>query len=280
VPTAPPVAAANTPASLSGRIAFTIFRGPDKYGDFDIGLLDATGTAPRQVTQFGSFPVFSPDGQRILYYSWVEVGLYTMNSSGREQIGLPGTMDDSVPAWSPDGKRIAVVHGDAIWVMNADGSGRTKIIDEGDLPSWSPDSKQLVYQGCVAGDCGLAIADADGKNQRIITKGAGDTSPAWHPTGESILFTSRRSGQMEVWLTNVQGATARALTDSLRTPAGERASSGAATWSPDGKTIIFRSNRDGSWGIYIMNADGSGQRKIAVANASDEWWRERVSATK
>ena len=34
-------------------------------------------------------------------------------------------------------------------------------------------------------------------------------------------------------------------------------------WSPDGRRIAFVSNRDGSYGIYVMNADGSGQRRLA-----------------
>jgi len=34
----------------------------------------------------------------------------------------------------------------------------------------------------------------------------------------------------------------------------------AATWSPDGRTILFLTDRDGAWRLYRMNADGSNQR--------------------
>jgi Tol biopolymer transport system component len=34
-------------------------------------------------------------------------------------------------------------------------------------------------------------------------------------------------------------------------------------WSPDGRKIAFVSNRDGGYGIYVMNADGSGQQRLA-----------------
>jgi Tol biopolymer transport system component len=34
-------------------------------------------------------------------------------------------------------------------------------------------------------------------------------------------------------------------------------------WSPDGRKIAFVSHRDGSYGIYVMNADGSGQQRLA-----------------
>jgi TolB protein len=33
-------------------------------------------------------------------------------------------------------------------------------------------------------------------------------------------------------------------------------------WSPDGKMIAFLTDRDGVWSIYVMNADGSGERKV------------------
>ena len=35
------------------------------------------------------------------------------------------------------------------------------------------------------------------------------------------------------------------------------------TWSPDGRKIAFVSNRDGSYQVHVMNADGSGQRRLA-----------------
>jgi TolB protein len=46
-------------------------------------------------------------------------------------------------------------------------------------------------------------------------------------------------------------------------------------WLPDGSGLLFRSSRGGSWGIWIMNADGSGQRKIIDAPAGNDWGRAR-----
>ena len=40
-------------------------------------------------------------------------------------------------------------------------------------------------------------------------------------------------------------------------------------WSPDGRKLAFTSERDGNWEIYVMNADGSGQRNLTRTTALD-----------
>ena len=42
-----------------------------------------------------------------------------------------------------------------------------------------------------------------------------------------------------------------------------------ASYSPDGKQVIFESNRDGNWEIYIMNANGQNQRRLTNHPADD-----------
>ena len=40
-------------------------------------------------------------------------------------------------------------------------------------------------------------------------------------------------------------------------------------WSPDGQKIAFASKREGNWELYVMNADGSGQRNLTRNAAND-----------
>jgi len=42
------------------------------------------------------------------------------------------------------------------------------------------------------------------------------------------------------------------------------------SWSPDSSQIIFESNRDGDWDIYIMNADGSNVHQLTFNESADE----------
>ena len=59
---------------------------------------------------------------------------------------------------------------------------------------------------------------------------------------------------------NADGSGKRNLT---RNPAQD----GSPSWSPDGRRIAFVSNRDGRLEAHVMNADGSGQRSLAVQDS-------------
>jgi Tol biopolymer transport system component len=94
---------------------------------------------------------------------------------------------------------------------------------------------------------------------------------------------SRRDGNWEVYVVNVDGSNLRRLT---KDPADD----GLPTWSPDGQHIAFVSNRGGEWAIWVMRPDGSGQRLLfplggpldgRVRNAAPHdtygWVEERIS---
>jgi len=42
-------------------------------------------------------------------------------------------------------------------------------------------------------------------------------------------------------------------------------------WSPDGKRIVFTSNRDGNYEIYMMSADGSSVRRVTNHPEKDDY---------
>jgi Tol biopolymer transport system component len=57
---------------------------------------------------------------------------------------------------------------------------------------------------------------------------------------------------------------------------------GLPTWSPDGRSIAFVTNRSGSWALWVMNFDGSSQRQLAVlepgfGRGPIDWTDQRVS---
>jgi Tol biopolymer transport system component len=72
------------------------------------------------------------------------------------------------PSWSPDGKRIVYDAGssypfsNSIWIMNADGSGKTELTD-GYHPHWSPDGRHIVFVRYPGGSRGedVCVMNAD-----------------------------------------------------------------------------------------------------------------------
>ena len=110
----------------------------------------------------------------------------------------------------------------------------------------------------------ICVMDADGANVTVLTDSDGDdTTPAWSPDGEHIVFVSTRDGNREIYVMDADGRNQVNLTNN---PADDWMPS----WSPDGERIAFVSYRDGNWEIYVMGADGSGVTRLTEDEA-DDW---------
>ncbi len=96
-------------------------------------------------------------------------------------------------------------------------------------PAISPDGSQVVF--AALGD--LWVQGVGGGAPRRITSDAAlDTGPMWSPDGRSIVYSSDRTGGMNLWIHDVAAKTDRQLTK-LRGAAME------AAWSPDGRRVAF-----------------------------------------
>ena len=115
----------------------------------------------------------------------------------------------------------------------------------------------------------LLVAPALGVGTRLLdlVRGAGEQpvvqTPAWSPDGRTIAVVSRRDGNSEIYLVDVEGGGQRNLT---RHPARDF----APAWSPDGRRIAFVSRRDGQSDIYVVDPDGRALRNLSRHPAADE----------
>jgi TolB protein len=116
----------------------------------------------------------------------------------------------------------------------------------------------------------------------LTTDPAPDEGPAWLPDGSRILFTSYRdgadplmlgSGNAEIFTVGPDGS---ALTNLTNNPGWD----GYPAWSPDGAQIAFSINDGVEFDLYVMNADGSGKRRLpgveganGIANDCCPAWR-------
>ena len=249
------------------RIAFV---GPSTL---DIYVVNADRSRQRRLTRDAApstSPVWSPDGRRIAFEGWRgEADIFVVGADGSGLRML--TRRGQQPAWSPDGRKLAFVSARRkprtfdVYVMNADGSGPRRLAQSGQGPVWSPDGRKIAFVS--GGEPSSALApshhvftmNSDGSGKRKLARGFG---PVWSPDGAKIAYVSERAGSMDVGVMNADGSGQRTLTRSTVTRSRAVGFIAQPAWSPDGRKILFVSDRDGLGAVYVMNADGSGQRRL------------------
>jgi TolB protein len=96
----------------------------------------------------------------------------------------------------------------------------------------------------------------------MITTDPKDTGPAWSPDGRRVAFTRWQHDHWEVYVVDDSGQNLVRLTTTPSKPDGEVGSSAAPAWSPNGQYIAFLTDRSGKWDIWLMRADGGGQKAM------------------
>jgi Tol biopolymer transport system component len=183
------------------------------------------------------------------------------------------------PTWSPDGSRLAFVSyrdgNGEIYVMRPDGSGATRLTRnrvEDLSPAWSPDGSRLAFTSNRGGAYRIHTMRADGRGVRRLSSLGDSFSPAWSPDGARIVFSSsgRTPENPELYSVRADGTRLARLTRT-KGDAETLGDDGFPSWSPDGKTIVFSSNRTGNGELWTMRADGSLERRLTRLPRRDDW---------
>ncbi len=152
----------------------------------------------------------------------------------------------------------------AIGVMDMDGHG-ARILHGGSsinmLPSWAPDGN-VLYTSFRTGVPSIWLG-----NKRLARDHHQYRRARFSPCGTVLAVSVDRGSQSDIWLMSPEGEMLENLTNSW-------ADEVSPTWSPDGSKIAFVSSRAGGPQIYVMNRDGSDQRRLTMAggyNSTPEW---------
>jgi TolB protein len=147
-----------------------------------------------------------------------------------------------------------------IWQMDYDGANQQPLTHLGTVslsPRISPDSTRLAFSSL--GKDGFQIRMYSLVLGRMVNfQGVGGTnlSPAWAPNGKEIAYSSSRSGDPEIWISDANGALARRIT-SFRGP------DVSPVYNPrTGSQIAWISGRTGLPQLYIMDTDGSAIQRM------------------
>ena len=177
---------------------------PEGFGIYAM-TFDASGntTGATLLTNKGDCPEVSPDGTKIAFLSNRDgqgMSLWVMRAAPEgatnQPVKLVGSMPFGCPThdWSPDGKRIAYTPARSypdgsskprdVWVMNADGTGKTNITKTPDAseqaPAFSPDGTKIAFTGTRDGNTDVWKMGADGSDPTRLTDSPG-LDPDWRP---------------------------------------------------------------------------------------------------
>jgi Tol biopolymer transport system component len=249
-----------------------------RLGDSTLYVIDATGTQPRKVVEGDAVqPSWSPDGRRLVY--WSNTGgqrdIYTVPAAGGARVAV--TQDAAIdwsPVWSPDARFIyfSSDRGGAmnLWRIEIDPqTGHPEHAAEAviagvqasaALPRFSADGSRLSFRSRVVAinpvaipfdpstmRAGVPVLLETQNNVRIPS----DVSP----DGTLIALYSLGDQQEDVFVRSLDGGTRRVIDDLAR----DR----APVFTPDGRSLVFYSNRDGNWALWMVAIDGGNLRKVA-----------------
>ena len=161
-------------------------------------------------------------------------------------------------------------------VMNHDGSGR-RTITRGWDAEWSPDGRRIVYAHNYDYDesdiSNVYSVRPDGQGVKLLAED-GASHPTWSPDGSTIAYVSFNQGsayRSEIFLMNADGTDKRNLTnDSAERWDGYS----SLRWSPDGSSIVFAKEDEGSDSpaIYVIDVETGEQTALTEPGFTSPAW--------
>jgi TolB protein len=253
---------------FGSRIAFVTKNGKGRRAGKKILSMDFDGNGVFGLTRNSSInilPAWSPSGTQVAFTSYMRDNpdLYVVGAGGGRprRVSRHSGMNTGA-AWSPDGRTMAVTlskdGNPEIYLINATNGAvvkrltRDRSIDTS--PSFSPSGKEIAFVSDREGGPQIFVMNADGSKQRRVSmNGSYNTTPTWSPQkGKRILaYTTRADKTFDIVTLDLDSG------KMVRITQNEGVNEEPA-FSPNGRAIAFASTRKSGAGIYIANADGTG----------------------
>jgi Tol biopolymer transport system component/DNA-binding winged helix-turn-helix (wHTH) protein len=211
-----------------------------------IWMIPALGGTARLLTDFGSWPNWSPDSSRIVFQSQ----------------GMNDYSQTSYAASPPS----------TLWVVSAEGGAPTQLTQLGNpsgghgAPSWSPDGRHIAFSSTSTGLAEIWMIPANGGTpQRLVAGGVCD--PVYGPGGRHLYFS-------QTYLESNQQKSTRLTFALMRldlTPEG--VADGKPELVKESSTVIYKGLRfspNGRFLAFSAIADNNNLQSVRVSPASGE----------
>ena len=284
-------AADRSPAwSPDGRqIAFMRF-GSQPAGAADVMLVPPIGGPERKLAQIDSLQIDRPQW-RSLGLAWSPDGKYlavvgrdspqkpygifllSVETGAKRRLTQPrvSTGRDLSPDFSPDGQKVAFVRGTSgsladIYVVGVTGGQPERVTDLG-APigglAWTSDGREIIFSAGFPGRGAIyRIPASGGKPPQVAAVGEASGKPALAPEARRLAY-ARVVSDSNIWRIDLASAGVR---KPMRPLIASTRSDASGRFSPDGKRIVFASNRSGPMEIWVCDADGSNALQLTSFN--------------
>lgn len=255
------------------RVAFSRGTGDRR----DIWVVDYDGEGLLRLTANRTLnlcPDWSPDGEQLVFTSYRggQQGLYTLATATgqvRQVIAQDGL--NLGADFSPDGKELLVSlsrGGDPeIYRITPEGRIVKRLTISPAIevsPNWAPNGREVVFTSDSSGTPQLYMIDREGTGKRRLTfEGKYNDSAALSPSGEWLAYATREDVVTQIVVMRPGGEERRVVTDRSWRNCED------PSWAPDGRHLVFASDRTGASKLYVYDVLEGGFRQLTFGNDPD-----------
>ncbi len=276
------------PSFFLNPIVVAVDRGPKTFRE--IYTMDWDGHNMQKITNHRSIavsPAWSPNGKYIAYSCFIKrrigrrgimrrnldmlmyelkthrrwlvsyrdgnnMGADFLSDSRHLLVSLTRNRTADIYRMSIDGKNIVpLTHGPGL-ALNVE-------------PAASPDGEKIAFSSDRTSFPMIYTMDADGRHvKRRTFLGEYNATPSWSPDGKKLAFASldKRKNAFDIFLMNTDGTGQVLRLTSAHKPNGRWANNEEPAFSPDGRQILFVSDRTGNRQLYIIDTTGDNERRV------------------
>jgi Tol biopolymer transport system component/DNA-binding winged helix-turn-helix (wHTH) protein len=217
-----------------------------------------------------SQPSFAPDGSAIAFVSDIgaesHIWILDLDESVPRQLTF-GERPDARPRWAPDGRSVLFMRAGSLWTVPSAGGEPAELVRHAYNPNWSADGQRIVFERRYE----IWTADASGGQQSRVD-GVPNRElplaprwPAFSPSGNEIVYLDAAFTPLaDLWSVPLGGGAPVQLTFAP-------SFASAPVWSPDGKFIVYSSQRGGSRTLWQVDVQARTSRPLLSGSGDDDF---------